>query len=79
MTIDITNKFLVADHGGKIVIMRPPMAPLSKDDALLLAAYLVTLSLATDEEWQGVREGTYIHESLDSTEGVKYIGTVETT
>ena len=46
--IDTLNKFLVSLsllEGGRLVIMRPP-AWLSADDALLLAAYLVSMASA---------------------------------
>jgi len=43
--IDTTNKFMVAARaGGGIVIINPPGAPFSSNDALLLAAYLVSLA-----------------------------------
>ncbi len=46
--VDTLNKFLVAVNGETILLMNPPRVPISKADALLLAAYLVTL--ADDDE-----------------------------
>lgn len=51
--IDTANIFLVGAKGDEIVIMLPPYR-VSKERALLLAAYLVTVSGATDEEWHAV-------------------------
>lgn len=43
--IDTSNlPFMVAMQGDKIVIMRPPTRPLTIDEALNLAAWLVALS-----------------------------------
>jgi hypothetical protein len=42
--IDTTNKFLVSGTGRGIVIMNPPRKEISHEDALLLAAYLVSMS-----------------------------------
>lgn len=44
MTIDTTNKFLVAAHGTYLRIMNLPREPITADDAQLLAAYLVCMS-----------------------------------
>lgn len=44
MSIDTTNKFIVAwtEHG--IALLNPPRSPISADDALLLAAWLVAIA-----------------------------------
>lgn len=51
--IDTTNKFLVASQGDDFVFLRPVPQKLSKDDALLLAAYLVAMT-ADDARWDRV-------------------------
>jgi hypothetical protein len=43
--IETLNKFFVAVGAGKVIIMRPPMqGALTPDDAMLLAAYLVSMA-----------------------------------
>ncbi len=42
--IDTMNKFMVASQGDKLVLLNPPRGHISKDDALLLAAYLVAMA-----------------------------------
>jgi hypothetical protein len=42
--IEIFNKFLVGSSGRGVVIQRPPVGTITADDALLLAAYLVTMA-----------------------------------
>lgn len=49
-TIDTTNKFLVGAHGDSLVFLRPVPQRLSHQDALLLAAYLVSM-VGDDELW----------------------------
>jgi hypothetical protein len=41
--IDTTNKFLVGVQGDCIVFLRPVPRSIPKEDALLLAAYIVAL------------------------------------
>lgn len=48
--IDTTNEFLVGTNGREVVIMNPPHGPITKEQALRLATYLIILSGATDEE-----------------------------
>lgn len=48
MAIDTLNKFMVGVQGENINILMPPRGPISKQDALLLAAWIVTL--AADDE-----------------------------
>ena len=50
--IETTNKFGIAVQGDMIVILFP--LPLSHDDALLVAAYLVALSEKPFERFQKV-------------------------
>ena len=38
------NKFMVGGQADKIVIMSSPIGPIGKDDALILAAWLVALA-----------------------------------
>jgi hypothetical protein len=38
------NEFLVSIHGDKIAILMPPRGPITKEQALRLAAYIVTLA-----------------------------------
>ncbi len=45
--IDTLNRFLVGARGvegEEIVILRPPLAPMSVDEALTLAAWLVAIT-----------------------------------
>lgn len=42
--MDTANKFLVGSNGDKLVIQNTPRGPISKDDALVLAAWLVALA-----------------------------------
>jgi hypothetical protein len=53
--IDTFNKFLVGLRGETIVIVSPPLAPLSVDDALLLAAYLVVMADPDGEKFEAVK------------------------
>lgn len=47
--IDTMNRFMVGIQGGNIIVMRPPIAPISKADALILAAHLVAMADDRDE------------------------------
>lgn len=54
MPVETANKFLVfVTRNGKLKISHAwrLQLPLSKADALNLAAYLVTMSMATEDEW----------------------------
>jgi hypothetical protein len=42
--IETFNKFLVGASGRGLTIMNPPRGPMTTDDALLLAAYLVAMA-----------------------------------
>lgn len=53
--IDTTNKFLVGVMGDGIVFLRPVPRTLTRDDALLLAAYLVAM-VCDDARWDAVRK-----------------------
>ena len=50
-TIDTTNTFLVSLTGERVHILNPPRGPMSQQDALALAAWLVALSLASREDF----------------------------
>lgn len=41
--MDTFNKHMVGVQGDNIVIMNPPRQPMSKADALMFAAWIVTL------------------------------------
>lgn len=52
--IDTTNRFMVAARGnGELVIMMPPLAPLSTEDALTLAAWIVAVT-GEDERFAAI-------------------------
>jgi len=53
---DFSNRFMVAGGSKGLVIMRPPVGPLSREDALLLAAWLVAMAevLPGDEKFEDV-------------------------
>jgi hypothetical protein len=51
--IDTFNKFLVCAGGVGIVFLKPVPQELSEDDALLLAAYLVSM-VADSDKWERV-------------------------
>jgi len=48
--IDTFNKFLVAAGGDNIVFLKPVPQNISGDDALLLAAYLVSMATALPKQ-----------------------------
>lgn len=52
-TIDTANKFIVGGRGDQVLITMPPRGPISKSDALVLAAWLVVLA-DTDGKFQKV-------------------------
>jgi len=41
--MDVSNQFMVGALGDKVVITLPPTRPLSKEEALTLAAWLVAI------------------------------------
>lgn len=43
-TINTTNKFMVGAQGDQILITMLPRGPIGKEDALVLAAWLVVLA-----------------------------------
>lgn len=51
--IDTFNKFFVGAHGDSLVFLKPIPTRLSHDDALLLAAFLVSM-VGDDEQWERV-------------------------
>lgn len=48
--VDTMNKFLVAARGEDLCFLRPVPQVISHADALLLAAYLVSM-VGDDEQW----------------------------
>lgn len=48
MPIDTLNRFVVGAIGGKIAIVFPPREPMEPKDALLLAAFLVSIADPTE-------------------------------
>lgn len=48
--MDTMNKHLVGVQGDKIVIMMPPREPMSKPEALVFAAWIVTLADYSEDE-----------------------------
>jgi hypothetical protein len=59
--LNVTNHFVVVWEGdGRVAIWNPPRGPMSPDDALLLAAWLVAVSSRPRERFL---------EILDAVEG----------
>ena len=59
--IDPTNWFLVATNGEGTLIMNPPRAPLTREQALSLVAWVATLAELEDAEirrWRDAVEAT---------------------
>lgn len=46
------NKQLVGSRGDMVVVLNPPRGPLSKDDALMFAAWLVVLAGKSLDEFR---------------------------
>lgn len=44
MEFDTANKHLVGLKGDQVVVMVPPRAPLSREEAMMLAVWLVAIS-----------------------------------
>lgn len=44
MTIDTTNRFMVGARGQQVVVTLLPMMPISRKDALNLAAWLAVIA-----------------------------------
>ncbi len=44
------NKFMIGTRDGQIIIMLPPQSPMSKDDAKNLAAWLMAMAGADEDE-----------------------------
>jgi hypothetical protein len=42
--IDTFNKHMVGVQGGNIVVLMPPHGPMTKQEAMVFAAWLVTLA-----------------------------------
>lgn len=53
--IHTENKFMVGGQGHNVVIANPPKAPLSADEALALAAWLVCMAeIHTETKFEDV-------------------------
>ena len=46
--MDTRNRFLVGAQGDKINILNPPVGPITREDALLFAAWLVAIADVDD-------------------------------
>jgi len=54
--VDLMNRHGVSVGAGGIVMMIPPMAPMSNEDALVLAAWLVTMTVPDDGHFDAILE-----------------------
>lgn len=54
--IDTFNKFAVGMQAGDIALLNPPPRRITRQDALLLAAYLVCMADPSGEEFPKVLE-----------------------
>lgn len=55
--INTANKFMVGVQGKNIVVGMPPRVPISPDDAMLFAAYLVSMAeMDTETKFEDVLE-----------------------
>jgi len=54
--MDTFNKHMVGAQGDNIVIMMPPRGPMSKEEALIFAAWIVSLATYDDAEFQKALE-----------------------
>lgn len=57
--MDVFNKYMVGVQGDNIVIMSPPRSPMSKIDALVFAAWIVTLADDSETEFQKALEAVH--------------------
>ena len=56
--VDRSNRHLVGGNGaGEIIVQRPPTAPLTKDEALVFAAYLVSIADPDGRRFAIILEG----------------------
>lgn len=53
--VNTVNEFLVGIRGGDIIIGLPPLRPITKDEALRLAAWLVAVADPTGDDFDKVR------------------------
>lgn len=56
--MDTTNKYIVGAAGKDIVIMNPP-SRLSKEDALMFAAWIVALADMSGEQFEKALEAVW--------------------
>jgi hypothetical protein len=52
--IDTGNYFLITAQGENVLIMRPPMRPITREQALNMAAFLVAIADPTRERFEQV-------------------------
>ena len=52
--METLNKFIVGAMADQIVIMNPPRAPISREDALLLAAWLVAIADPIEDDFHAI-------------------------
>ena len=50
--MDASNIFCVGAQGDQILVLNPPRRPMSKEEALMFAAWLVVLTFASDDEFK---------------------------
>lgn len=50
--LDVTNINMVSVNGSSVVILNPPRGPITKEHALTLAAWIVTLACANPGEFE---------------------------
>lgn len=72
--VETFNKYLVGAQGGFLVLLNPPRGRFSHDDALLLAAYLVSMATETTHTFEEVLEavgdfGAVAAEALPNNKG----------
>jgi hypothetical protein len=63
--IDTFNRFMVGVRGERIVVLRPPVAPMTADEALTLAAHLVALA-----DYYEDGKGSRFEQIREAVEGV---------
>jgi hypothetical protein len=59
-TIETANIFLVAANGESIVMMNPPRRPMSKSEAMNLAAWLAVMA-GSSEDFDKMRDEILAH------------------
>ena len=57
MKNDFGNKYRVGALGARVAILNPPRHPMTKEEALSLAAWLYAMVTPTEQEWADVLHG----------------------